>query len=627
MLIRVLLSLCLLALANPVLAREEIRDFDVVLAVATDMSVTITETLTVNAEGTAISRGIFRDIPTTLTAPDGRTQRLPLDVLSVERNGTDEPFAVEDISGGKRIRIGSADRRLSPGVHRYTIVYRMDRAARSLANHDELYWNATGNFWDFSILAARALVTLPDGARITELNVYTGAQGVAGRDATATRLNDHEARFTMNRALAPREGMTVSVAFEKGILAGPTGSDAALYWLSDYRDIILPIILLLIVIAYNGLAWTSVGRDPAKGVIFPRFYAPEGFSPALTHYVHTMGWARSGWTAFSAALISLAVKGLIEIGKTGKKITLTATGKAPQNPLTPGEAVIFSDLQTMSPVTIDKTSGPRLDKTRQRFIAALEEENRKVYFNNHVFYTLLGVVIGLAALGLMVWLEVLAPTFLFVAAFAAVFLSAIGLVARSLWQGRGIGRFLGLAILGIFAINASALIGSVFDLVLIDFPFVAAVTIIAITLVFAMLMRAPTVHGRKVMDEIDGFKMYLETAEKERLNFHNEPDMSVKRFEAILPFAMALGVEKPWSDRFEADLARNAVKDAGTGYAPHWYQGGNFSSGSFARTMAGVATGLSSAMIASQPQASSSSGSGGGGFSGGGGGGGGGGGW
>src|SRR5690606_24899189 len=137
---------------------------------------------------------------------------------------------------------------------------------------------------------------------------------------------------------------------------------------------------------------------------------------------------------------------------------------------------------------------------------------------------------------------------------------------------------------------------------------------------------APTVHGRKVMDEIDGFKMYLETAEKERLNFQDEPDMSVQRFEAILPYAMALGVEKPWSERFEKDLARHAAKDA-EGYSPLWYSGGNFSAGSFARTMGGVATGLSAAMIASQPQASSSSGSGGGGFSGGGGGGGGGGGW
>lgn len=622
---RFLVALLLLLAAGPALAREDIRQFDVLFEVQANTAVTITETIVVNAEGNAIRRGIFRDIPTLLTTPDSRTIRLPFEVVSVARDGQAEPYEVENIEGGKRIRIGSGDVLLRPGIHEYKIVYRMDRAARMFADHDEFYWNATGNYWQFPILAASARVTLPGGAQITELNVYTGGQGATGADARFEQLSDHQARFTMTRPLQPYEGMTISVAFEKGVLAAPEGTDAVLFWLSDYRDYIVPLAMLLIVVVYNGAAWTSVGRDPAKGVIFPRFHPPRDFSPALVHYVHRMGWAKSGWTAFSAALVSLAVKNRVEIGKAGKKTTLTVTGKT-DGALSPGETVILNHLEPLSPVTIDAKTGPQIGKARDAFISALETENRRVYFNNHVFYVILGVVIGLLCLVTMVALEVLDPVFVFVAAFAAVFLSAIGLGARSLWQGSGIGRLLGMGIVAIFVFNTGAFASDVFNLARIDFPFVAAVTIIAITLVFAILMRAPTVHGRKVMDEIDGFKMYLETAEKERLNFQNEPDMSVQRFEAILPYAMALGVEKPWSERFEKDLARHAVKDA-EGYSPLWYSGGNFSAGSFARTMGGVATGLSAAMIASQPQASSSSGSGGGGFSGGGGGGGGGGGW
>ena len=624
---RFLIALVVLICATPAWAREEIREFNAIFEVHADTSVTITEQIAVNAEGNEIRRGIFRDIPTLLETPDGRTIRLPFEVISVTRNGAAEPFAVEGISGGQRIRIGSAEVLLQSGVHRYEIVYRMDRAARLFEDHDEFYWNATGNYWNFPILRARALVTLPEGAQITELNAYTGEFGVRSADSSAERLNDRQARFTVTRALGPGEGLTVSVSFEKGILTPPQGTDALLFWFSDYRDYIIPLAMLLIVIAYNALAWGAVGRDPAKGVIFPRFYPPKGFSPALVHYVHTMGWGKTGWTAFSAALISLATKELIEIGKQGKKNTLTVTGQYPKEPLPPGEAVIYGDLKSMSPVTIDKTSGPELAKAKSAFIAALEAENRKVYFNSHMIYIAVGVLIGILSLVVMVATGVLHPLFVFFAAFAAVFLSIIGTAARSFWQGRGIGRFFGLAIMGIFIANSGAFALDVLDLSNIDFPFVAAITIIAVTLVFAVLMRAPTVHGRKIMDEIDGFKMYLETAEKERLNFQGEPDMSVSRFEAILPYAMALGVEKPWSTRFENDLARHAVKDAGTDYSPHWYSGGNFSSGSFARTMGGVATGLSAAMISSQPQASSSSGSGGGGFSGGGGGGGGGGGW
>ncbi|SDG39624.1 DUF2207 domain-containing protein [Pelagibacterium luteolum] len=616
----------LFALA-PALGQEQIRAFDVQFDVQRDGSVRVTETITVNAEGDEIRRGIFRDIPTTLETDGGGTVRMPISVEMVTRNGSAEPFDVEGFSGGRRIRIGSPDALLSRGEHTYEIVYIMERAVRSSEDFDELYWNATGNYWSFPILRSRAFVTLPEEAQIIEVNGYTGAVGEQGSDSSAERISDNQARFVVTRTLQAGEGLTISVTFAKGVIVSPEGSDAVAYWLSDYRDFVVPIVMLIIVIAFNGLAWGAVGRDPAKGTIIPRFYPPKGYSPALTHYIHRMGWQNSGWLAYSAALVSLAVKGLVEIEKAGKTTIITVTDKAPDAPLPPGEAVALSDLAPLSPVTIDKTSGPKLAQSRTNVMQALEKENRAVYFKNNVAFVVLGILLGLGCLVGMVVLGVLDPLFVFIAAFAAVFLSVLGLAARSMWQGTGIGRFIALGIIGIFALNFSSMAIDLFRWTPIDFPFVAAVSIIAITLVFAILMRAPTVHGRKLMDEIDGFKMYIETAEKERLNMSGEPEMTTQRFEAVLPYAMALGVEKPWSERFQNDLARNAVKDAGAGYSPRWYHGGNFSSGNFARTMTGVTSGIGAAMISAQPVSSSSSGSGGGGFSGGGGGGGGGGGW
>ncbi|RDE10592.1 DUF2207 domain-containing protein [Pelagibacterium lacus] len=626
--VRFLAALVLLiGLGTPALAREEIRSFDILLEVQADGSVRITETLAVNAEGNEVRRGIFRDIPNRLAGDGGRQIIVPIHVEAVRRNGEAEPFEEEGIDGGLRIRIGSSDRLLTRGVHEYEIVYTVERAARLFEDFDEFYWNATGNYWAFPILSAEATVRLPQGARIGEINVYTGGQGSTGSDARIARAGADTVVFTTTRPLAPREGMTVSVAFAKGAIAAPEGLDAARYWLSDYRDYVVPALLLLVVLAYNGLAWLNVGRDPKKGVIFPRFYPPKGFSPALVHYVHHMGWRDSGWLAYSSALVSLAVKGLLEFDKQGKKTSLRLTGKEPDEPLSPGEAAIFADLKHLSPVTIDKKSGKAFGDSRQRFVDVLERENRALYFNNHVIYTIFGVLLGLGALAVMVVFEVLPPLFLFGAAFAAVFVSLIGLGARSLWQGKGFGRIIAFGMLGMVVVNSGSMVIDFFDFSWINFPFVAAITIIAVTLIFGILMRAPTVHGRKVMDEIEGFRMYLETAEKERLNFTGEPEMSVARYETILPYAMALRVEKPWSERLQGDLERNAIRDADKSYAPHWYHGGNFSSGSFTRSMSGVAAGLSSAMVSAQPVQASSSGTGGGGFSGGGGGGGGGGGW
>ena len=126
--------------------------------------------------------------------------------------------------------------------------------------------------------------------------------------------------------------------------------------------------------------------------------------------------------------------------------------------------------------------------------------------------------------------------------------------------------------------------------------------------------------------------MYLNTAEKHRLNLAGEPPLTVSRFEAILPFAIALGVERPWTDKFNAALAAGQVAGTTAGlYSPLWYSGGNFDSRTLSSSMTAIATGMSAAMASAVPQSSSSSGfsggGGGGGSSGGGGGGGGGGGW
>jgi uncharacterized membrane protein len=196
-----------------------------------------------------------------------------------------------------------------------------------------------------------------------------------------------------------------------------------------------------------------------------------------------------------------------------------------------------------------------------------------------------------------------------------------------------LGGLFGLIWVAIVAVNLIGSAASFASGLRLDTGLVAAVSIVVIEIVFAILMRAPTVAGRKLMDQIDGFKMYLETAEKNRLNYvdKGEPPMTVPRFESILPFAIALGVERLWSQRFEADLARNAVAGVQNGvYSPLWYTGGNWSSASsdgFSNTVSSIATGMSAAMIAAQPSSSSGSGFSGGGGSGGGGGGGGGGGW
>src|SRR5690606_663577 len=141
-----------LALCVPGLAREEIRSFFADVTLQGDGSVEVVETLDINAEGEQIRRGIYRDIPITLIGPQGNKIRVSLDVEGVKRAGRPEIFRVERMGSFQRIWIGDPDQFIARGQHRYEISYSMERMARPFADHDELYWNATGNYWDFPIL-------------------------------------------------------------------------------------------------------------------------------------------------------------------------------------------------------------------------------------------------------------------------------------------------------------------------------------------------------------------------------------------------------------------------------------------------------------------------------------------
>jgi uncharacterized membrane protein YgcG len=626
------LAFILLA-AMPAAAAEVIRSFTSNVVMQPDGSVDVTEIIEVNAEGNQIRRGIYRDIPTFMVNADNSRLRSSLAVREVRRNGNPEPYTVEALGGGfQRIRIGDADVSLDYSVHRYTIRYTMTRMARHFADHDELFWNATGNYWDFPIERSVTTITLPPGAVISELVGYTGRVGSTEQDVTITRTGDNTATITATRRLEAGEGISVAASFQKGIVPEPTGTAQALNWLSDHRDVVLPAIAVAIVLLYNFLAWSAVGRDPAKGTIIPLFHPPRGFSPALVHFVNKMGWDNNGWTAFTASIFDLGVKGLITIENVKKVLKVTATGKEPASPLPPGEQLLFSYFKQQGSVTVNTSSGPKLEAKRGEFVKALETENRQVYFNNNTSYVIIGIALSLLCLGALLLLDVIQPLYLILAVAAGVAVGLFTSVVRNFWKGNLASRF----VFGVWVFIVAANLGtgaiSWLSEVRLDTPLFAVVSIVAINVVFAILMRAPTVQGRKVMDQIDGLKMYLETAEEKRLNMQGEPPMTVERFEQILPYAIALKVEKPWSDHFEAELARNAVQgNESTAYSPGWYRGSDWSSskGGFSNTVLAATSGMSAAMIAAQPASSSSSGfsGGGGGGSGGGGGGGGGGGW
>ena len=144
----------------------------------------------------------------------------------------------------------------------------------------------------------------------------------------------------------------------------------------------------------------------------------------------------------------------------------------------------------------------------------------------------------------------------------------------------------------------------------------ATLALAALNIAFLYFMPAPTAKGQETRTAIEGFKLYLETAEKLQLNSMEAgatapPPMTTERYERFLPYAVALDVEKPWTRHFE-----RLIPDQAAAYNPTWT---TISAGNLSHSLNSVSSALianmSSGVTSAMPQSSSSSGSGGGGSS------------
>ncbi|AOF90895.1 DUF2207 domain-containing protein [Sinorhizobium sp. RAC02] len=642
--IAALLTLWLCLLVGGAARAEEYFDrYHSDIALAKNGTLTVTETIRVYAEGNQIRRGIYRDFPLTFVDAEGREREVGFKILSVERDGRPEPYRTESIRRGIRIYFGSADVLLDPGFHQYRLTYETTRQIRFFDTHDELFWNVTGTEWAFPIHRASATVTLPEGVRAEELTVFTGPLGATGKDARAENRGN-QASFVTTRELAAQEGLTIGVKMPAGSISRPTPEEERALFFQDNRNLFLAFGGLVLVVGYYLWAWLSVGRDPPRGVVVPRWDAPEGMSPALVNYIDEKGFGGQGWTAISASFLNLAVKGLVELQDLKKSIVVTRADKTAGD-LPTGEKVLLGALGAAgTSLAIDKSNGKRVQTLGGDFRDAMEKEHRRKYYLANWPQAIGGILLSLACLaGLLVFgsLPEEGIVLVILPVFASVFVS---IFAVALGQNFRRSKSLGARI---FAVAIIAFISFVFltvfgGIVLALFatgaatgqlPLFAAIGGIVVTnLVFFFLMGAPTPLGRKMMDGIAGLRQYLTLAEKDRMNMAGAPEMSPRHFETLLPYAVALGVEKPWSETFDHWLLAAAAAGAAATYQPVWYHGDSLSSGNFTDRMGGFAGSMAGTMTSSlpDPPKSSSSGfssGGGGGSSGGGGGGGGGGGW
>ena len=637
--------------AAPALAAETIDSYASEVVVRPDGVLDVTEVIKVSAEGKKIRHGIYRDFPLTFTDAEGRSHRVSFTIRAITRNGKPEPWHTASNRDGIRIYIGDGDVVLRPATYVYRIRYETGRQIRFLSDHTELFWNVTGNDWSFPIRKVTASFTLPDHQAPTRWTAYTGRYGQRGTAYEGTITGTNQLQVATTQTLGPGEGLSVVLQLPEGLVLPPSGMQAFTYWFLDNRHLVFGGIGLVGVLIFYLLAWTAVGRDPPKGTIIPLFHPPPGVSPTLASYVRDYGW-KDGWRKFTAAALSLAVKGLLVFNDSGSDMIFTRTEQArPPEKLPPGENALLTWVEDKGgTVTIDKDNGKSLQSAFSRFKSSVENENRNRFFRRNLGYFIVGVVLTVASIAAVLIWGGLGETeigLLFGTVFGGVWFGVLIVpIVRALTRNHNVRSIFsagfGIAIIAVIGFNVASVFGAAvrslptdFGWTILDalvnngFPLALIGGFAVMNGLFYYLLRAPTAAGRAVMDQIEGLELYIRTAETARLNLAGAPDLNATQFERILPYAVALGAEKPWSEAFAAAFARaNPGQDMATAYNPAWHGGSGWSGTSFAHAISSTVSSAESSFASSIPApSSSSSGFSGGGGSGGGGGGGGGGGW
>ena len=628
-----LLVLCLLAL--PALAEELIEDFSVRIEVQGDGSLLVTERISVQARGQEIRRGIYRDLPVRYQLDSGLEAHAPIELLEVLRDGRPEPFHEENLGAYRRYYLGSAKHLLNDGRYEYQLRYRTERQLLHHPERDELYWNVTGNGWSFPIRAASVEVQLPAGARIQNWAAYTGAAGEQGQAHELLVLE--EARFGLRTTapLAPYQGLTIALDWPAGLVARPSAEEQALQGLRDNLGLALGGGLLLGLLLFYLRSWWKVGRDPRKGLIIPLFAPPEGMGPACAGYLWHKGFSKGfdSARALAISITELAIGGRLQLEDDARKGRYSLSRTGAESPWREEQAwlnTVFANAEA-PPLQLGGSYQSRLGEGLSELTSLLLDTGKQWFSRNYGRWTL-GLLWALLGCGLMLFFSLhsgdeMGQAFaglLFALAFGGPALGMLVMAWRQpSWKSRLFMSLAGLMFLWPAPVGLWLLTEVVNTWVLL-----LLAAYVLLVLLFFFLLPAPTQEGRRLLDQLEGYRNYLQLAEGDSLaRAGAAPAMSIALYEQHLPYAMALGVEEQWTARFSEALASGLIDPAQRNYQPRWYRSREpLSAKALGSSLAG---GLSRATASTSrpPSSSSSGGSSGGGSSSGGRGGGGGGGW
>jgi uncharacterized membrane protein len=555
-----ILSILCFAFAGAARA-EQINSFGSEIFINRDGTINVREDIQYDFQY-AERHGIYRDIPYNYDYGYKRYSiKLGVDKVT-DFDGNPYKYEVSTGGGLVHIRIGDPDKTVT-GVHGYRIEYTVRGAVAYFEDHDELYWNATGDEWRVPIMKADAEVSF-DGQTDegVEADCYTGSRGSTAKDCDY-EISAGRVDFRAAGSLWAGQGFTVVVGLPKGMIEEPSGTKKTLWFLSDNWYFGLPFLTFFAI----GYIWYSRGRDPGgRGVITVRYEPPKDLTPAEAG---TLVDERADISDITSTVIDLAVRGYLKIEETEST-----------------KFFFFTD-RDYKLIKLKEPAPGELKPHEEKVFDGIFKGKQSVMVSDlrDKFYT------ELPPIKKALYKELIDKKFF----------------PADPEKIKGIYKWIGIIIL----ILAFVL----FSNFLLKISIALSGLII---LVASRYMPRKTREGTLLNEELLGFREFIDRAEKDRIEALAKNDPTL--FDRVLPFALVFGLEDKWANAF-----RDMYREPPSWYSSPNYRG-SFSPNMFVSDL-GRSLGVMNSSMSSTPRKSGGSGLGGGGSSGGGFGGGGGGSW
>ena len=549
-------------------AKERIIAFDVTAEVQEDSSLFITERIRVMIEHNAIKHGIYRVLPTSRKAEKGLGSSHSYDFTSITLNGKTAPYAKASHSGNIAVAIGSEKVKAPLGEHTYEIRYSVTSHVLFFKDRDEIYLNVTGNDWKLPIDSASFTLILPGGAeKILKTDAFTGQRGESGSDFVMEGKNI----FRTTRPFAVGEGLTVAVAWEKGIVSQP--NYIRIDWVADNREACV-LGLLALPFLYFLIFRSRLNPKPKQAVI-PLFSPPEGMSPG---YVAALKDKTDTGRFLHADIMGAAVNGFLRVdAKSKKNIVLhrLAPEKKPKAWITQYCTRTVTWLCTPeNPCDLRTRKGKIQAGTAHDFLESMYTKLQKDCWRGATLIRLGGwlLVATLACLmSLVVDYPEIAGEDRLNYPIVVALLYALGSCGFLMFRmARKKRRLLFYRVLLYMSAPVMLIlgVGGIFGQMEAD-GFWASRHIMLFFVTAFFMGRLPnparTPQSMEQYAQILGLEMYIRAAEKHRLAMINAPEDTVEKYEELLPYAIALNCADAWQKRFE-----KLLKDVN--YSPDWVE-------------------------------------------------------